>query len=148
MDKIRIICINKDGKELEETLNIPKDEKFSIRDFKKDYMSKFGAVPDGNDKVVLIEIDGENQTDLLLKRRHKTDLCFDDIIKYLKSQMDCNKKSREKYAKNHKSESKSIPIRFMIKTESDLLEYLDSIPNKAGYIKSLIRADMENQKNT
>ncbi|MCH4184003.1 MAG: hypothetical protein LKF61_00780 [Eggerthellaceae bacterium] len=27
--------------------------------------------------------------------------------------------------------------------EHDLLEYLDAQPNKAGFIKSLIRADME-----
>ena len=46
----------------------------------------------------------------------------------------------EKYAKE---KTTSIAIRFMHNTETDLLEYLNSMSNKAGYIKSLIRADME-----
>lgn len=62
-----------------------------------------------------------------------------------KNQLECNKRAREKYAKE---KTTSIAIRFMHNTEADLLEYLNSMPNKAGYIKSLIRADMENQKNT
>ena len=62
-----------------------------------------------------------------------------------KNQLDCNKAAREKYLKD---KTTSVCIRFMQNTESDLLEYLNSMPNKAGYIKSLIRADMENQKNT
>jgi hypothetical protein len=33
----------------------------------------------------------------------------------------------------------------MHNTEADLLEYLNSMPNKAGYIKALIRADMERE---
>lgn len=57
-----------------------------------------------------------------------------------KNQLECNKRAREKYAKE---KTTSIAIRFMHNTESDLLEYLNSQPNKAGYIKSLIRADME-----
>lgn len=62
-----------------------------------------------------------------------------------KNQLDCNKAAREKYLKE---KTTSVCIRFMHNTEADLLEYLNSMPNKAGYIKSLIRADMENQKNT
>ena len=58
-----------------------------------------------------------------------------------KNQLDCNKAAREKYLKD---KTTSVCIRFMQNTESDLLEYLNSMPNKAGYIKSLIRADMEN----
>ncbi len=57
-----------------------------------------------------------------------------------KNQLDCNKKAREKYAKE---KTTSIAIRFMHNTEADLLEYLNSMPNKAGYIKALIRADMK-----
>lgn len=30
----------------------------------------------------------------------------------------------------------------MTRTESDIINKLDSVPNKAGYIKSLIRADI------
>lgn len=31
-------------------------------------------------------------------------------------------------------------------TEPDILEKLESVENKSGYIKSLIRADIENEK--
>lgn len=57
-----------------------------------------------------------------------------------KNQSECNKVAREKYLKE---KTTSICIRFMHNTEADLLEHLNSMPNKAGYIKSLIRADME-----
>lgn len=43
----------------------------------------------------------------------------------------------------HKAHTTSICIRIMNNTESDIIEKLDSVPNKAGYIKSLIRADIE-----
>lgn len=56
-----------------------------------------------------------------------------------KNQMECNKKAREKY---HKEKTKSIAIRLMISTESDIIEKLDSVENKAGYIKKLIREDI------
>lgn len=62
-----------------------------------------------------------------------------------KNQMECNKEAREKYLKN---KTTSVAIRFMNNTESDLLEYLNAVDNKAGYIKALIRADMESQKST
>lgn len=35
-----------------------------------------------------------------------------------------------------------MTIAFMKSTEQDLLDYLETIPNKAGYIKQLIREDM------
>lgn len=34
----------------------------------------------------------------------------------------------------------------MIDTEKDIIEKLDSVPNKSGYIKSLIRADIAKTK--
>lgn len=34
-------------------------------------------------------------------------------------------------------------VRFMRNTEQDIIAKLDSVPNKAGYIKALIRADIE-----
>lgn len=42
--------------------------------------------------------------------------------------------------------SKKMTWEFNRNTEADLLEHLEQQPNKAGYIKSLIRADMERQK--
>lgn len=59
-----------------------------------------------------------------------------------KNQLECNKRAREKYAKE---KTTSVSIRFMNNTETDLLEYLNFMSNKAGYVKSLIRADMEKQ---
>lgn len=45
----------------------------------------------------------------------------------------------------HKAHTVSLTIRLMKNTEQDILERLDSVPNKAGYIKSLIRADIARQ---
>lgn len=59
-----------------------------------------------------------------------------------KNQMECNIKAREKYQKNNTT---SIAIRFMNNTEADLLEKLNSVDNKAGYIKRLIREDIEKE---
>lgn len=43
----------------------------------------------------------------------------------------------------HKAHTTSVTIRFMHNTEHDLLQKLNSVPNKAGYIKALIRADIQ-----
>lgn len=42
----------------------------------------------------------------------------------------------------HKAHTVSLTIRLMKNTEQDILERLDSVPNKAGYIKALIREDI------
>lgn len=41
---------------------------------------------------------------------------------------------------------KKMTWEFNRNTEADLLEHLEQQPNKAGYVKGLIRADMERQK--
>lgn len=41
---------------------------------------------------------------------------------------------------------KQISLQLNKKTEADLLEYIESLDNKQGYIKALIRADMERNK--
>lgn len=48
--------------------------------------------------------------------------------------------------KYHREHSRSISIRLMLNTEQDIIEKLDSVPNKAGYIKRLIRQDIKVQK--
>lgn len=48
----------------------------------------------------------------------------------------------------HKAHTVSLTIRLMKNTEQDILKKLDSVENKAGYIKSLIRADMEKMGNS
>ena len=49
-------------------------------------------------------------------------------------------KAQKKYAAKYKVQ---IKIDCFKSTEQDILDKLDSVPNKAGYIKSLIRADIE-----
>lgn len=51
--------------------------------------------------------------------------------------------SQNKY---HKEKTKSFVIRFMTATEQDLIDHLDNQPNKAGYIKQLIKNDIESGK--
>jgi len=45
-----------------------------------------------------------------------------------------------------KANSKRIVIKVMTRTESDILDQLESEPNKAGYIKRLIREDIARKK--
>lgn len=42
----------------------------------------------------------------------------------------------------HKAHTMNINIRLMKNTEQDIIEKLKSVPNKAGYIKALIRSDI------
>lgn len=41
--------------------------------------------------------------------------------------------------------TKQIALHLNTRTDVDILEKLDSVPNKAGYIKALIRADIEKE---
>ena len=41
---------------------------------------------------------------------------------------------------------KLYSFRFVLSTEADLIARLEAQPNKAGYIKSLIRADIDKEK--
>lgn len=38
--------------------------------------------------------------------------------------------------------TRQIKMKLNLKTDADILEKLDSVPNKQGYIKTLIRKDM------
>lgn len=42
-----------------------------------------------------------------------------------------------------RDETKVFTFRVVKNTEADIIEKLESVPNKAGYIKSLIRADIK-----
>ena len=46
---------------------------------------------------------------------------------------------QERYAAKYR---KQFKIDCITTTEKDIIEKLESVPNKAGYIKSLIRADI------
>lgn len=54
---------------------------------------------------------------------------------------EAQKRATKKY---HKEKLVQRVVRFS-PLEADLLAHLDAQPNKAGYIKALIRADMEKQ---
>ena len=44
--------------------------------------------------------------------------------------------------KYNQEKTKSVNLRLMVNTEQDIIQKLDSVPNKCGYIKALIRADI------
>ena len=55
---------------------------------------------------------------------------------------DAQKRAQEAY---RKKSVKQVAVRFY-PAESDLWEWLSGMENKAGYVKDLIRADMEREK--
>lgn len=55
---------------------------------------------------------------------------------------DAQKRARAKY---EKEKVKQVMVRFY-PSENDILEFLESQDNKAGYIKELIRKDMNSQE--
>ena len=52
------------------------------------------------------------------------------------------KNYREYTARYHKENLKQYKFNLSLIHDSDLIEFLDAVPNKQGYIKNLIRADM------
>lgn len=48
-----------------------------------------------------------------------------------------------KYNKLH---TRSVTLRFNLKTDADILEQLDKVGNKCGYVKNLIREDMKKNR--
>ena len=49
-------------------------------------------------------------------------------------------KAGRKYDKEH---TRQVHLKLNRRTDGDVLEKLDSVPSKQGYIKGLIRADIE-----
>lgn len=45
--------------------------------------------------------------------------------------------------KYNKAHTKQVTLRLNKRTEADIIEWLDGLDNKQGYIKALIRADVE-----
>lgn len=63
-----------------------------------------------------------------------------------KAEIQADYAKRSGYAANNKynkANTTAFTIRMMNKTDSDIIAWLNAQPNKAGYIKSLIRADMQ-----
>ena len=49
---------------------------------------------------------------------------------------------KKKQAEWSKKNTKGIYIKLCKSTDADILSWMDSVPNKQGYIKELIRADI------
>lgn len=49
-------------------------------------------------------------------------------------------------AKYNKENTKNIVLHLNITTDKDIIEYMNRKDNKTGYIKELIRADMEKNR--
>lgn len=59
-----------------------------------------------------------------------------------------NDARRRAQAKYNKAHTKQVTLRLNKRTEADIIERLEEVGNKQGYIKALIRADVEkNSKN-
>lgn len=56
-------------------------------------------------------------------------------------------KSEIKAATKYNAENtKLLQIRLNFKTDADILEHLETVSSKMGYVKELIRADMKKNK--
>lgn len=53
---------------------------------------------------------------------------------------DARRRAQYKY---NKANTKQVTLRLNRRTESDIIERLEGLDNKQGYIKALIRADAE-----
>lgn len=56
---------------------------------------------------------------------------------------ECDYRASQKY---QREKCRKITVQMNKRIDADILGWLDSLPNKAGYIKDLIRADMEKRK--
>lgn len=65
------------------------------------------------------------------------------IWDWKKNKMNNQSKNSIKYDREN---TKRVYIKLNKNTDSDILSYLDSKPNKQGYIKELIRKDMKPNK--
>lgn len=52
-------------------------------------------------------------------------------------------KASERQARYDKENTKQIILKLNLNTDSDILEKLDAVDNKQGYIKELIRKDLK-----
>jgi hypothetical protein len=52
------------------------------------------------------------------------------------------------HARYQREKTKVIPVRLFLSTDKDILDRLDQQTNKAGYIKRLIREDIEKERSS
>ena len=53
---------------------------------------------------------------------------------------ECDYRASQKYLKE---KCRNVGMRLNLKYDADILSFLDSLPNKQGYLKDLIREDMK-----
>lgn len=56
---------------------------------------------------------------------------------------DARKRAVSKYDASH---TKQVKLKLNLETDKDILERLDEVENKQGYIKALIRADIKKER--
>lgn len=56
--------------------------------------------------------------------------------------------SQKAVDKWRKANTKTVSLVLMYKSDADIIEKLESVPNKNGYIKTLIRADINAMQST
>ena len=61
------------------------------------------------------------------------------ILEEIKMATDAHKRANAKYDSSH---TKQIKLQLNLKTDKDVLDRLDQVENKQGYIKGLIRSDI------
>ena len=61
-------------------------------------------------------------------------------------ELSIEKRKQTPQERNAAKYKKQFKIDCFTSTEQDIINKLESVPNKAGYIKSLIRKDIESEK--
>lgn len=56
---------------------------------------------------------------------------------------DAQKRAQKKYDENNKDRYKSLYLKLNVESDRDILNKLESVTNKQGYIKELIRNDIQ-----
>ena len=56
---------------------------------------------------------------------------------------DAQKRATARY---HANNTRLVNVRLNVRTDADILERLENVPNKQGYIKALIRADIADRQ--
>ena len=58
------------------------------------------------------------------------------------------RKQAEYQARHDKECTRRLSCKLNIKTDADILSWLDQLPNKQGYVKQLIRDDIARNQNS
>ena len=59
------------------------------------------------------------------------------------SESEALKRAKKKYQQIHKDDFRYVQLRFNKKTDADIIEKIEEVGNIQGYIKYLIRKDIE-----